>query len=57
MRDLEQLEYDATLASLRSQLDQSAFDSAWAEGRLMDLERAITYATTTAGGSENLADI
>jgi predicted ATPase len=57
MRDLEQLEYDATLASLRSQLDQSAFDSAWAEGRLMDLERAITYATTTVGGSENLADI
>ncbi|OGO38370.1 MAG: hypothetical protein A2W35_03935 [Chloroflexi bacterium RBG_16_57_11] len=57
MRDAERLEYDATVASLRGQLDAAAFDSAWAEGRAMDLERAIRYATTSVGETASPGDI
>jgi hypothetical protein len=49
MREIERLEYDATVISLRDRLDEAAFDSAWAEGRSMDIERAIRYAVSPAG--------
>jgi predicted ATPase len=56
MREVERLEYDATVAALRAQIDSPAFASAWSEGRLMDLERAIRYATTSSGTSGPLVD-
>jgi len=35
--------YDNTLASLRTRLEPSAFDSAWAEGRAFTMEQAVAY--------------
>jgi predicted ATPase/DNA-binding XRE family transcriptional regulator len=35
------------VAALRAQLDESAFTSAWAEGRAMTLEQAVAYALET----------
>jgi hypothetical protein len=36
--------YDRHLAQARADLDETAFDAAWAEGRNMTLEQAVTYA-------------
>jgi len=36
--------YEACLAAARSQLDEAAWEAAWAEGRAMSMERAIEYA-------------
>ena len=37
-------EYEANLASARTQLDPPAFAEAWAEGRAMTMEEAVAYA-------------
>ena len=44
MTDQEHVEYDATVAALRSELAGDAFAHAWAQGRAMDMEQAISYA-------------
>ena len=46
MRSDEQVEYGKEIASLRNKIDATAFTSAWAEGRAMDVEHAIGYAVT-----------
>jgi hypothetical protein len=38
-------------------MDSPSFASAWAVGRLMDLEHAVRYATTSSGGSGPLVEI
>jgi non-specific serine/threonine protein kinase len=40
----DQAEYDRYLALAREQLDEPAFGAAWAEGRAMTMEQAVTYA-------------
>jgi hypothetical protein len=40
----DQLDYDAWLAGVRSQLDEAAFAAACAEGSTMTLEQAVEYA-------------
>jgi tetratricopeptide (TPR) repeat protein len=42
----EKGEYQQALTALRGQLDAAAFTSAWADGRALDMERAIQYAVT-----------
>ena len=42
--DLAASGYEQDLAALRSALDESAFEAAWAEGRTMSAEQAIEYA-------------
>ncbi|MFH1183828.1 MAG: adenylate/guanylate cyclase domain-containing protein [Chloroflexota bacterium] len=44
MTPLEKVEYEGELSRLRTGMDEKAFTSAWAEGRLMTLEQSITYA-------------
>jgi predicted ATPase len=39
-----QTSYERTLATARAQLDDAAFAAAWAVGRAMSLEHAVTYA-------------
>jgi len=46
MTDVERVEYDGAVAALRAQLGADAFAAAWAQGRSMDIERAIQYAVT-----------
>jgi predicted ATPase/DNA-binding XRE family transcriptional regulator len=41
---LDQTAYDRHVAAARAQLDEGAFDPAWAEGRSMTYERAVAYA-------------
>jgi len=41
---VNQADYDACLASVRSQLGEAAFAVAWAEGSTMTLEQAVAYA-------------
>ena len=41
----EQPEYDREVAALREQMNADRLASAWREGRAMDVERAVTYAT------------
>jgi hypothetical protein len=36
--------YDRHLARARADLDETAFDAAWAEGRAMTLDEAVAYA-------------
>ncbi len=36
--------YERNVATVRGQLDETAFAAAWAEGRVMTVEQAITYA-------------
>ncbi len=40
----ERLDYEATLAGIRLQLDQAALQSAWSTGEAMGLEQAVMYA-------------
>jgi non-specific serine/threonine protein kinase len=42
--DLAQSGYEQDLAAVRSALDETSFDTAWAEGRAMSPEQAIEYA-------------
>ena len=37
-------EFDRSVAAVRAQLEEEAFTAAWAEGRKMSIEEAITYA-------------
>jgi predicted ATPase/DNA-binding SARP family transcriptional activator/DNA-binding CsgD family transcriptional regulator len=37
-------DYDHSVAAARSQLDEAAWETAWAEGKAMGLEKAIEYA-------------
>jgi len=41
--DLANSDYERDLAAVRSALDESTFDAAWAEGKAMSFERAIEY--------------
>ncbi len=52
-RDDEQAEHESFLVSLRGQLDSDAFAGAWAQGRAMDMDRAIAYAVTPAAEPES----
>ncbi len=45
--DLAHSGYEARLAAARSQLDEAAWEAAWAEGRAMSTEQAIEYALST----------
>jgi len=36
--------YERTAAAVRSQLGESAFEEAWAEGQAMTFEQAVAYA-------------
>jgi hypothetical protein len=40
----DQLEYDRNLAAARSTVDDVTFNAAWAKGRAMTLEDAMSYA-------------
>jgi hypothetical protein len=42
------LDVESHLAAARSQLDESSWHKAWAEGRAMTLEEAISYALKEA---------
>ena len=44
LRLSDRTEYDAGVATVRAQLDETTFAAAWAEGRAMTRERAIAYA-------------
>jgi predicted ATPase/class 3 adenylate cyclase len=44
MTDYERVEYDRSVAQLRSMLDEAKFNTLWAEGRTMTLEQAIQLA-------------
>ncbi len=44
--------YEDCLTTTRSQLDEEAFEAAWAEGRAMTLEQAVEYALEGAGGPD-----
>jgi hypothetical protein len=46
MRFDEHIVYEGEIASLRDQMDATAFASAWADGRAMDMEEAINYAVS-----------
>jgi tetratricopeptide (TPR) repeat protein len=40
----DQPDHDRNVAAVREQLDEATFDAAWAEGRAMSLEQAVSYA-------------
>ena len=44
MEPHERPDYEATLASIRLQLDQAALQSTWNTGETMSLEQAVAYA-------------
>ena len=46
MTATERIEYDENISTLRTQMEQSDFATAWAEGRAMTLEQAIEFALT-----------
>ncbi len=45
----DRLEYERSVAAVRSTLSEEAFAAAWAEGRAMTLEQAIAYALEPTG--------
>lgn len=45
---VDQSEYDRQVATVRKQLDESAFERAWTEGRVMSVEQAIEFALRNA---------
>jgi tetratricopeptide (TPR) repeat protein len=47
---VDQVEIDRYLADAGEQLDEAAFQAAWAEGRAMSLEEATAYALEKADG-------
>ena len=55
MMDTERADYAAAVAALRDRLPPDAFAAAWAQGRTMDMERAIQYAVTPAEPAESVA--
>ncbi len=46
MADYERPEYDQEVAALRDQMDHSRLSTVWAEGRVMNLDQAVTFAIT-----------
>ena len=52
-RDDEQAEHERVLAALQEQMGADAFGAAWAQGRAMDMDRAIAYAVTPAAEAES----
>jgi tetratricopeptide (TPR) repeat protein len=44
MMATERIEYDQNVSALRAQMEESAFATAWAEGRAMTMEQAIELA-------------
>jgi tetratricopeptide (TPR) repeat protein len=44
MNPQERIEYDGEVAGTRAQINENAFASAWAEGRNLTMEQAISYA-------------
>jgi len=44
MRDMERSEYYQELSALQAQMEEPAFVTAWAEGRLLAMEQAVEYA-------------
>jgi hypothetical protein len=44
MADDERVEYDNSVAQLRSLLAEKDFNSLWADGRAMSMEQAIQFA-------------
>ncbi len=44
MTPQERVEYDQSVAQLRAMLDDTKFNSLWAEGRAMTMEQAIQFA-------------
>ena len=46
---IDSIEVDKDIAAARAQLDEAAFNAAWAEGCAMTLEQAIDYALTELG--------
>jgi hypothetical protein len=47
----DQAEYDRELKMTRAKLDDQTFDTAWAEGQVMTLEKLIAYAVTSGNSS------
>ncbi len=47
LEPVEQRDYDRILAAARAQLDEAAWEAAWAEGQAMSMEQAIGYALGT----------
>jgi hypothetical protein len=43
MSPVERAEYDQAIATARVTLGEEVFTAAWAEGRAMTIEQAITY--------------
>jgi hypothetical protein len=41
---MERPDYERNLASLRTQLDESTFEAAWAEGAALTLDQAVELA-------------
>jgi predicted ATPase/class 3 adenylate cyclase/DNA-binding CsgD family transcriptional regulator/Tfp pilus assembly protein PilF len=52
---LRRTEYDRTVESIRAQLDEAAFVEAWARGRAMPLEQAMTQVVETIDAPLTLA--
>jgi predicted ATPase/class 3 adenylate cyclase len=48
----EQADHERFLATLREQIDADAFAATWAQGRAMDMDKAILYAVTPAAEAE-----
>jgi hypothetical protein len=46
----ERVEYDEQVAALQGRMLQEVFTSAWAEGRVMTMEQAISYAISDGDG-------
>jgi hypothetical protein len=47
MTDYEKVEYDGTLAQLRSMLTEEEFHSAWVGGQSLSMEQAIELALSS----------
>jgi hypothetical protein len=41
---LEVPDYEQALTAIRAQIDEATFTAAWAQGKVMTLEQAISYA-------------
>jgi non-specific serine/threonine protein kinase len=52
----ERVEYDQNISTLRAQMEQSDFATAWAEGRAMTLEQAIEFALQESRSNDGTVD-
>jgi hypothetical protein len=48
---IDRIEYDRNLAAVRAELDATTFAAAWAAGRALTMEQAVTYALQVSGES------